>query len=153
VRDVVEDVVTGEALRLAVETAGDYVVTLRVMVENPGRQADGGIHDPVESLWTERHLVGVTQAELVEEGHLVPGVLLVRQEAVRRRAATRERLGHFRGYGRRHVGGDGEQLRRRLETHGFGNGIAPVPALRHEFLVAEALHQRRPGAGDATRLP
>src|SRR5215510_4808659 len=39
VRDVVEDVVTGEALRLAVETAGDYVVTLRVMVENPGRQA------------------------------------------------------------------------------------------------------------------
>ena len=42
-RDVVEDVVPGEvASRLAVdEGAGDLVVAVRVVVEQPGRQGDG----------------------------------------------------------------------------------------------------------------
>src|SRR5438477_11913469 len=40
-RDVVEDVVSAEALRVSVEDAGDERVTARVMVEHPGRQADG----------------------------------------------------------------------------------------------------------------
>src|SRR6266568_5367798 len=79
VRDVVEDVVSAQAFRLAVEASGDHVVALRIVVEDPGSQADGGVHDRVESLRAERHFVGVTQAEFVEEGQLVPGVLLVGQ--------------------------------------------------------------------------
>ena len=59
----------------------------------------------------------------------------------------------FGGHGGRHVGVDAEQFRRRLHAHLLGDGRAPVAALRHEPRVAEALHQRRPGAWRCGRDP
>ena len=76
-RDVVEDVVAREALGLPVEDAGDQLVAARVVVEDPGGQADGRIRDPVQRLRAVRHLLGVAQAVLVEEVELIVRVPLV----------------------------------------------------------------------------
>src|SRR5271154_2252583 len=40
-RDVVEDVVAGEAFRLSVKDAGDQLVAARVVIEEISREADG----------------------------------------------------------------------------------------------------------------
>src|SRR5215212_1243377 len=76
-RDVVEDVVSREALGLSVEDAGDERVAPRVVIEHPGRETDGRVHNRVKRLRTKRHLIGVAQPRLVEKGELVVGVLFV----------------------------------------------------------------------------
>ena len=152
-RDVVEDVVAREALGLSVEDAGDELVAAHVVVEHPGREADGRIRDPVERLRAVRHLEGV--AEAVSCRRSPAG----RTRAVRRprgrtgRAAVLQRLGDVGRNGRRHVDVNAEQLRRGEQGHLLRDGIAPVAALRDELRVAEALHQHDPGPRDADRIP
>ena len=46
-RDVVEDVVAREALRLSVKDARDELIAARVAIEEISRQADRRIHDSV----------------------------------------------------------------------------------------------------------
>ena len=46
-----------------------------------------------------------------------------------------------------------DQFRGRHHAHDFGDQRAPVAALRQEARVAEPLHQRHPGLGDARRVP
>src|SRR5262245_43735628 len=60
--------------------AGDHRVAVRIVIKNPRRQASGRIDGPVERLRTQRHLVGVAQAVLVEERDLLVGALLVGAE-------------------------------------------------------------------------
>src|SRR5215213_8089577 len=48
VRDVVEDVVSGEPLGLPFEDTGDQRQARRVVVKHPRSQADGGIRDPIQ---------------------------------------------------------------------------------------------------------
>src|SRR5918992_4286942 len=56
VGDVVEDVVSREALGLSVEDTCDQRQTSRVVVEHPGGQADGRIRNSVQRLWMRRQL-------------------------------------------------------------------------------------------------
>ena len=59
---------------MSVEHPGDQVVAPRVVIENPGGEADGRIGKRVQSLGSEPHLVGVTEPFLIEEIQLVPRV-------------------------------------------------------------------------------
>src|SRR5215212_290815 len=56
VGDVVEDVVSGKALGLAVEDTCDQRQTSRVVVDHPGGKADGGIRNSVQRLRVGPHL-------------------------------------------------------------------------------------------------
>ncbi|HET8850909.1 MAG TPA: hypothetical protein VFN02_00130 [Ktedonobacteraceae bacterium] len=70
-RDVVEDVVPGEMARgLPVdESAGDLVVTVRVVVEHPACQGDGSIQQGVADRLRPRHLLEeVAEAGRPEHG-------------------------------------------------------------------------------------
>ena len=66
-RDVVEDVVAREALRLPLKDARDQLVAACVVIEEIGCQADGGIRDSVLRLRPEPHLVTVGNAFLIFE--------------------------------------------------------------------------------------
>src|SRR5262245_15111150 len=66
-RDVVEDVVAGEALVLSVEDPSDQLQAARVVIEEVRRQADGRIRDSVQRLRSQAHLVPVADALLIDE--------------------------------------------------------------------------------------
>ena len=72
-RDVVEQVVSRETFGLAVEDAGDQRVAARVVVDEPGGEANRRILECVDRLRAMRHLLGVAQVVLVEEGQLLTG--------------------------------------------------------------------------------
>ena len=91
-RDVVEDVVSRQALGLTIENARDERLTARIMIEHPGSQADRRIRNPVKRLRAVRHLLRVTQAVLIEEVELVPRVPSPRLRD--RTAAARRIAGH-----------------------------------------------------------
>src|SRR5207253_9417082 len=55
-RDVVEDVVAREALRLSVKDARDELIAALVVVKEISRQADGGIRNSVQLLRSQPHL-------------------------------------------------------------------------------------------------
>ena len=90
---------------------------------------------------------------LVEKVELIVGMFLVGRETGRRRVAGFQRLLDIVRHGRRHVGVNAEQSRRRQQGHLLRDRIAPIAALRHVLRVAEALHQHDPGACDANRIP
>src|SRR5258708_464129 len=75
--DVFKNVVSSEALGLAVKDACDERIAGRVVVEHPGRQADRRIFNPVERLRAVAHLLSVAKAVLVEEVELIVRVSLV----------------------------------------------------------------------------
>src|SRR6267154_4723659 len=75
--DVVEDVVSRKALGPAGKDARHERLTGFVVVEYPGRQADGRVRNPVKRLRAVRHLDGVAQAMLVEKGEPIESMLLV----------------------------------------------------------------------------
>ena len=66
-RDVVEDVVSRQALGLAREAARDELVAADVMVQEPGGEADRRIRDPVERLRAGPHLLGIGRAVAEQE--------------------------------------------------------------------------------------
>src|SRR5713226_10408306 len=74
--DVVENVISRKALGLAGKDARHERLTGFVVVEYPGRQADGRVRNPVKRLRAVRHLDGVAQAMLVEKGEPIESVLL-----------------------------------------------------------------------------
>src|SRR5215471_5444944 len=74
-RDVVQDVVPGQALGLSGEDPGDELLAAQVVVEHPRGKSDRRIRQGVESLRAVRHLHRVAEAVLVEEVELVPRVL------------------------------------------------------------------------------
>src|SRR5258707_7035936 len=78
--DVVENVISRKALGLAGKDARHERLTGFVVVEYPGRQADGRVRNPVKRLRSVRHLDGVAQAMVVEKGDPIENVLLVGRE-------------------------------------------------------------------------
>src|SRR5262245_32291679 len=85
-RDVVENVVTRETLRLSIENASDELQTARIVVEEIRSQADGRIGDAVQRLRSQAHLVPVADSLLVDELHaLVSDLLIGRETRWRRR--------------------------------------------------------------------
>src|SRR5688572_2959223 len=60
--DGIEHIVSGQTCNFAVKSTRDELQTARVVVEHPGGQADGRIHNSVQRLWTESHLECVRQA-------------------------------------------------------------------------------------------
>src|SRR5260370_33844830 len=66
--DVVENVISRKALGLAGKDARHERLTGFVVVEYPGRQADGRVRNPVKRLWAVPHLEGVAKAVLIEKG-------------------------------------------------------------------------------------
>src|ERR1700675_2457701 len=78
--DVVEDVVSRKALGLACKDARHERLTGFVVVEDPGRQADGRVCNPVKRLWAVPHLEGVAKAVLIEKGEPIESMLLVGRE-------------------------------------------------------------------------
>src|SRR5437762_9095671 len=91
-RDIVENVVTAQPFRLAVENAGDQLVAANVVIEYPARKTNRRIDDSVERLRTKRHLVGVTQPVLIEVIEPIPRVLFLRRKAGGRRAVRGKRF-------------------------------------------------------------
>src|SRR6202044_4005967 len=65
-RDVIENVVAAQPLKLAVENAGNHLVAANVVIEYPARKTNRRIDDSVERLPTKRHLVGIAQPVLIE---------------------------------------------------------------------------------------
>src|SRR5262249_55267082 len=80
-----------EPLRLPVEDARDERGAAVVVVEDPGGEPDRRVLDPVQRLRALRHLLGVREAVLVEEGELLVRVLLVGREPGRRRLSREGR--------------------------------------------------------------
>src|SRR5882762_5986186 len=76
-RDVVEDVVAREALRLPVKDARDERIAARVVIKEIGRQTDGGIRDCVQRLRSQPHLEAVTDALCIDEAQPLVRDLLV----------------------------------------------------------------------------
>src|SRR6478609_11624937 len=74
-RDVVENVVTGQPLWLAVENTNDHLVAANVVIKYPASKADWRVGDSVERLRTKRHFIGVAQAVFVEIIQSIPRVL------------------------------------------------------------------------------
>src|SRR5690606_29092800 len=83
-RDVVENVVPREALGLTVEDACDQLIAPDIVVENPGREADGGIGNTVQRLRAVAHLLRIAEAVLVEERDLIERLTFLRREVGRR---------------------------------------------------------------------
>src|SRR5262249_55434751 len=144
-----DNVVRWHALSLAFEHSRNHLSTACVVVDHPSRQSDRRIDDPVQCLWTIVHLDGVTEAILVEEVQLIPRLPLIGCEVCWRRLIERKRLRDVCRDCGRHVGMNAEQTRWLLYGHELRDGIAPVSALRYVSLIAEALHQGSPCAGDA----
>src|SRR5712664_2690291 len=69
--DVVENVISRKALGLAGKDPRHERLTGFVVVEYPGRQADGRVRNPVKRLWAVPHLEGVAKAGLVEQGEQI----------------------------------------------------------------------------------
>src|ERR1700731_153603 len=65
--DVVEDVISRKALGLAGKDARHERLTGFVVVEYPGRQANGRVRNPVKRLWPVPYLEGVAKALLIEK--------------------------------------------------------------------------------------
>src|SRR6266849_4267174 len=78
--DVVENVISRKALGLAGKDARHERLAGFVVVEYPGRQADGRIRNPVKRLGAVPHLEGVAKAVLVEKGQPLECMLLVAAE-------------------------------------------------------------------------
>ena len=76
-RDVVEDIVSGQALGVALEDPGYKRIAARVVVEHPGRQSHRRVFERVQGLWAVCHFLGVAQTMLVEEVELIKCILLV----------------------------------------------------------------------------
>src|SRR4029077_12861196 len=66
-RDVVENVVAREALRLPIEDARDEFQAARVVIQEIPRQADRRIRDSVQRLRSQPHLVPVADSLLIDE--------------------------------------------------------------------------------------
>ncbi len=120
------------------------------MVEHPGRQEDGRVRQAVHRLRPRPQLHPVPRSLGEEEVQLLERAAFLLRQARRRRAARPEHVTYQRQPGIRrddagHVGVDAEQPRRCLHAHQVGDDRAPVAALRHVTLVAEACHQRVPG--------
>src|SRR5215813_4121536 len=90
-RDVVENVVPREALGLTVEDACDQLIAPDVVVEDPGREADGGIRNTVQRLRTVAHLERIAETVLVEERDPIERLPLVRREVGRRGSSGKGR--------------------------------------------------------------
>ena len=134
----------------AVEDAGDQLVAADVVIEHPGREADGRIDDAVERLRAVVHLDRVAQAVLVEVVELVPGALLVGRQAGRRRRAGGERLGDLGRHGRRPCWCGCRAIRAAAAAPSVSETALPQsPPCATYLRVAEPLHQRRPCLGDA----
>src|SRR6266436_8864241 len=74
--DVIENVISRKALGLAGKDARHERLTGFVVVEYPGRQADGRVRNPVKRLWAVPHLEGVAKAILIEKGEPIESMLL-----------------------------------------------------------------------------
>ena len=145
-RDVVEDVIACEVARgLSVdEGARDLVVRVRVVVDHPGGQSDGGVEQGVaDRLWAGGHLDEVTVSRLVEGGDLRGRHLLL--VAVRRHGAAQRR--------HEQVGVNADQSLRSLATHRVGHTGADIAALGHVAAVAKAMHQLGPRLRGAAQVP
>ena len=123
------------------------------MVEEPGSEADRRIRDPVQGLRAVAHLLRVSESVGEEEVEPLERAALLVGQAGRRAVAVTQCLEDFWRDGGRHVGVNRHQLRRRDHAEDLGHQRAPVAALRGEAGVAEPLHQRQPGLGDARRVP
>src|ERR1700674_4244208 len=115
--DVVENVISRKALGLAGKDARHERLTGFVVVEYPGRQADGRDRNPVKRLWAVSHLEGVAKSLLIEKGEPIESMLLVGCETGWRRRTGKSRRVNVVWNGARHVGVNGEQFRRRLHAH------------------------------------
>src|SRR5260370_3511908 len=134
--DVVENVISRKALGLAGKDARHERLTGFVVVEYPGRQADGRVRNPVKGLWAVPHLEGVAKAVLIEKGEPIESMLLVGSETGWGRRTGKSRRVNVVWNRARHVGVNGEQLRRRQHAHQIGDERTPIAALRHNFLVS-----------------
>src|SRR3981189_513791 len=76
-RDVVEDVVAREALRLSVKDARDQLVAARIVIKEISRQADGRIRDSVQCLRSQPHLEPVGDSLLIYELQTLVSALLI----------------------------------------------------------------------------
>src|SRR6478672_6348943 len=124
-RDVVENVVTGQPLRLAVENTNDHLVAANVVIKYPASKADWRVGDSVERLRTKRHFIGVAQAVFVEIIQSIPRVLFFWRKARRWRAARGKRFGNIGRNRRSHIGMNTEQSWWLLQSHHFRYCIAP----------------------------
>src|SRR3982074_1974959 len=79
-RDVVEDVVAREALRLSVKDAREELIAARVVIKEISRQAAGGIRDSVQRLRSQPHLEAVADALCIDEAQSLKSNLLVGRE-------------------------------------------------------------------------
>src|SRR6202023_347197 len=68
-RDVVEDIVPGEAGSFSGKEARDQRVAPRIVIQKIGGQADGGVRNSVQRLRPQPHLVAVGDAFAVDECH------------------------------------------------------------------------------------
>jgi hypothetical protein len=141
---VVPDEVSGRLL--LDEGAGDLVVAVCVVVEQPGRQGDGGVQQRVaDRLRPRGHLQEITEAALPELGERVArGALLL---GLRRQLVADGEHRHEQ------VGVDAEQPVGRLPAHQVGDGGPHVAALGDVAGVPEAVHQLRPRLRDVARVP
>src|SRR5258706_14930843 len=78
-RDVVENVVAAQPLRLAIENAGDHLVAANVVIEYPARKTYRRIDDSVQRLWAIVHFESVAQPVLIEIIEPIPGVHFLRR--------------------------------------------------------------------------
>ena len=134
---------------MSVEDACDELVAQQVVVEEPGRQPDGRIRNPVQRLRMVRHLLGIGQALRKEEGQPIEGTSFVRRETGRR-APGLERLRRSRP-----ESAEGKLTWMPSSSGGASTPICsedertPIAALRHIARVSQSLHQHGPGAGHA----
>src|SRR6476646_2217936 len=152
-RDVVENVVTGQPLWLAVENTNDHLVAANVVIKYPASKADWRVGDSVERLRTKRHFVGVAQPVFVEIIQSIPRMLFLRRKARGWRTAGGKRFGNIRRDHCSHIGVNTEQSWWLLQSHYLRYCIAPVATLRHVFCVAETLHERRPRFRNGNGIP
>ncbi len=143
-RDIVQHVVSVEqALGLTV-----------VVVKNPGREPHRRVRQGVADRLRPRTHDGAVGPVLLEERvERIERRAFLLGKSRRRWPAAGEHHRHIGRYCRRQVDVDAEQSWRRLARHRAGDGGAPVAALGDIAGVAEALHQLRPGAGDAVGIP
>ena len=151
-RDVVEDIVRRKAFGLPVERTRDHCQAARVVVEHVGRKGDRRVRQARQRLRARSHQEGVVNLRVEEDEPFVDAAFLIGETGRRRRPDERCVVDLDRDCAG-HVGVDAEQFRRRLHADHVGDDRAPVAALRGELLVAEAPHQRDPGAGDALGAP
>src|SRR5580704_4373661 len=84
-RDVVQDVVSGEAFAASGEDTRDHLVAARVVIKEISRKADRGISDSVKRLRAQPHLVPVGDSLLIDELYILVSDLFVGGETRWRR--------------------------------------------------------------------